>query len=106
MDHIDNKELGALCATIGICCLIDMQRVMPEHSKMAREIANVYEALRRLAQCNPVEIPDGMVLIATDAWMAGLHKLQSGLMERGKKVDGAFLSEILSETSDEDNKDI
>ncbi len=76
---MNDRQLITLVATIGTCCLVSLERTIPEHTRKARAIRKVEESIKELASLTGCIVSKETVDVGLKAWNAAMNAVQEGM---------------------------
>jgi len=79
MDEIESTQIVTLLTTLTISMLMSIEQQLESHSRIAREIRNVEQAVVRLAKLNAAPLDDMLVDVGVKAWNDAIYSMQQGL---------------------------
>jgi hypothetical protein len=79
MHEIEAPQMITLLSTLTISMLMSVEKQLPEHARMGREIRNVEQAVTRLAKLNAGPLNDHLVNVGVMAWNSAIKAMQDGL---------------------------
>ena len=77
--EVDTEQVISLLTTIGMCINMTITKNLPDHSKMARNIKHVDEALLRLSEGNRAPLNEHLVKVGVAAFTAATNEIVKGL---------------------------
>lgn len=68
--EIESGQMVNMTTTIMMCYLMTMASLMPQHSKLSREIERLEGAIKRFSELNCKPLDDETVAVGVGGWMA------------------------------------
>lgn len=81
--ELNNGQICAIGAAIGIACLHGFHANMPDHKVLAKALTELETAIGRVARLAGEELTEEMLQAGTHAWSAAMLKLDE-FMNRNK----------------------
>lgn len=76
MMELSTEQMSTLLATLTISMLMSVEAQLPNHSRFAREVANVENAVKKLAQLNGKPLDDKLIDVGVVAWNSAIRSMQ------------------------------
>jgi hypothetical protein len=76
--ELDDNEILAIAATIGIALMIQYQQQIPAHKRNARKVMALENAIADLFQYGQKEISHSIVTYAMDCWNLAVMNISKG----------------------------
>lgn len=84
MIAIEQKHLITLVAATGICNLMELEKLMPENTRIAGQTRRIHEALTNIAGLVGGKLDEHWINVGVDASNAGMKKIGKAIKEAGK----------------------
>lgn len=79
MHEIEHEQMVTLLATLTISMVMSIESQLPDHTKFARELKLLEQAIVRFAKLNAKPLDDVLVSIGCVAWNKAISTMQQGL---------------------------
>lgn len=80
MYELESDVIITLLSSLTICMLMSVEQILPDHSRIAREMKNVEQAVVKMAKLVGAPLDDKLVNVGVAAWNQAIHSMQKGLM--------------------------
>ena len=85
--ELDTEQVVTLLTTIGMCLNMCVTKLLPEHSRMARNVKHVDEALLRLSEGQRKPLDEHLIKVGHAAFTAATNEVVRGLSGGVVKLD-------------------
>lgn len=83
---IERSHLITLVAATGICNLMELEKLVPERSRLAGQIIRMHESLTNIAGLVGGKLDEAWVNVGVDASNAGMKVIKKAVKAEEKKV--------------------
>jgi len=95
--EVDTEQVVSLLTTVGMCLNMCITKNLPEHSRMARNVKHVDDALLRLSEGNRAPLDEHLVQVGIAAFTAATNEIVKGLsggLEAKKDIVAGLSQEV------------
>lgn len=84
MIALEREHLITLVAATGICNLMELQKLIPQNSRLSGQISRMHESLTNIAGMVGGKLDEHWIHIGVDASNAGMKKITKAIKDADK----------------------
>lgn len=94
MIAIEQKHLITLVAATGICNLMELEKFVPPHSRLAGQICRIHESITNIAAMVGGKLDAEWIDVGVNASNAGMKVIKKAVVAEGKRQKVAEVGHV------------